>query len=660
MKIVVNDFRRIREAKLDCQQPVTLLVGKNQSGKSSVLGAVQVALTGKHPRWLSRQGDSLYDLRREGAKKAHIRVTIGDLTIGRLIKANGQELQCYSPTEDGNDGECVGTTTQQQAALCDHFGLTAGQLTCLLDAGQFLAMSAKEQVTFLASMSGAELTQASLTERLIADGWSDNVGLMLAELGMVSGVELLDAALKWATEGRKDAKRVLGEKQTLLGVAEREAPEKPTGDEPDNLPEKLDELVERETKCIRLAGQIEQADSGIARAQEAVEQVQADLANALGTKAPVDDLDAAKATLAPLEAALRAASDAETMVIGTEHDARLALSSAARQEEEWLSRATNGKCPTCNRGWDVDEAVQAMATASQVREGAAGVFRSATDELEAAQATTKSALEPCVAQRTTVANLERQVSSAERSIKQAEQMLVACNKQLAADREARSALGEPEAILTLQVEVEALQAWADWKLSQQTLAELRTKVSAEEKSVETWEWLVMKFASGPDSYRAELLEGRLDSLKAAVNEALSPLLHETVLFPEGDQALRVQGEGYTYAATDEFMSGSQKLRLQIALQYGFCKALEFPLMLVDCEAALDCDTTAAILTFLRKMAATVPSVHAVVAMAPTRPDWRKTIVAGAERYADWADVYAVVDGWTERLMAEQTAAPQGA
>jgi hypothetical protein len=244
------------------------------------------------------------------------------------------------------------------------------------------------------------------------------------------------------------------------------------------------------------------------------------------------------------------------------------------------------------------------------------------------------------------------VQSVEKSINDARTELGRANKRLEDAKTALDALAVPEPIDHIEAEIAVLSAWTDWKLGQQNLARYREEIAAEEKTVETWEWLVAKFGAGPGSYRAELLDGKLGALEAAVNEALLPLLGEKIVFPVGDVPLSIMGEGYTYAANASHLSGSEKLRLSIALQYGLCKALGFPLLLVDCEAALDASSTGQILGFCKQVAETWPEVQMLVAMAPARTTWREDFPV--EAFDEWADVWAVEDGKTQRM----TTAPE--
>jgi DNA repair exonuclease SbcCD ATPase subunit len=655
MRLTVQNFRRCRDVQIEGKKPVQLLIGGNQEGKSSILGSVVVALTGGQPAWLTRRGESVYDLRREGAKKAEIELHFAprrnaSAFVLRTISAKAQSLEVEFADDVDGCSSHTGITTDNQRALCEYFGLSQKQLSCLLDAGQFLAMDSKEQTAFLAGVSGAELTQVDLTKRL-RDDLGDAVKFVPfpAFRPDLAGVDLLDACLKWSTEERKTDKRILAEKQTLLGVADRDAASRPEGEEPEDVQARVNELDARYDASLRLAGQIEQADAAVVGAQEAVAAAEAALVEARQHQAPTEALAAAQEKLAPLVAALealreeqertrKAAAETET----PSHDARIAWDAARRSLGTTV-------CPTCKREWSegkqqlADEAEAASRSADEAHLVDREAFASAQEAVAAAEAAARPV-------RDEVASMERQVQTVAADHAAAQRHAGMAVVRLEQTQQARAALADPEPLEGVQAELATLQAWADWKTSQEALAALRTTICEHEKTVETWEWLVAKFGAGPGSYRAELLEGKLGALEAAVNEALIDLLDEGIVFPSGDTPLSVKGAGYTRPATRQYLSGSQELRLQIALQYGLCKALEFPLLLVDCEAALDAGTTRDILLFCKDVAASWSGVQMLVAMAPTRTTWREDFPA--EAFGEWADVWAVVDGKTERMTEE--------
>lgn len=79
MKIQTIEIRNVlalEHVTLDLQAPINLIVGVNESGKSSIRDALQVALTGQ-ARGFKKHEDQAY-LIREGAKAADIKITLAD------------------------------------------------------------------------------------------------------------------------------------------------------------------------------------------------------------------------------------------------------------------------------------------------------------------------------------------------------------------------------------------------------------------------------------------------------------------------------------------------------------------------------------------------------------------------------------------------------
>jgi hypothetical protein len=656
VRLSIQNFRRCRDVQIEGSRPVQLLLGENQQGKSSILGAVTVALTGTQPAWLTRRGESIYDLRREGAKTAEMdlmfvygqQVPCG-IGVHRVLSAKAQALQVEVAYEDGPMA-VVGTTTQQQDDLCSRFGLTLKQLSCLLDAGQFLALDAKEQTAFLAGVSGAELDWPTLSSKIL---WEQSDAGECFEAGFstkqaLSGVDLLDAALKWSTEERKVAKRLRDEKKTLLEVAQREAAAKPDGDEPEDLEARVTDLDKRHEAAIRRGGEIAQADQRLTAARESVADADVGQRKLAETANPSVALAEAQAALKPLDDALTLAGERERRAV----DAYGPAEAKARGLREAQSAAdallAKGECPTCRRPFDA-ECSATLSIPEDKLEDSENNLGSAACEREAAHSAVLAAANAARPARERVEELERAVSDYQRTASNISSVLDSARKQLEVADASRAGLTDPEDAAVIAAEIATLEGWADWKNGQANVRGLTAELASQEATVETWEWLVAKFGSGPGSYRAELLEGKLGALEAAVNEALRPLLDEEIAFPSGDAGLSVIGRGHKYPATREFLSGSEMLRLQIALQYGLCKALGFPLLLVDCEAALDARTTAGILGFCKSVAANWPEVTMLVAMAPTRTDWREQF--NPALFEGWADVWAIVDGTAERMTA---------
>lgn len=161
-EIEVKNWRTYGEARVELE-PVSVFVGRNNSGKSSLAGAVEFALTGK-TQWTEGQG--LESLIRNNAGAAQVALEIEG--VGRVTRSIPHELKVQ-----GVRAKAIG---KHQEALFDKLG-------------------GVNEAEVRAAMSGRRLTEG--TER---------VGSMLAaRLGLQFGKgEIKKQARAWIERHKKD------------------------------------------------------------------------------------------------------------------------------------------------------------------------------------------------------------------------------------------------------------------------------------------------------------------------------------------------------------------------------------------------------------------------------------------------------------------------
>lgn len=95
LKLDVSNFRIIRKATLHDDSKLSLVIGYNEDGKSSLCGAIQYAITGQA---FGLRGDSASALVTHGEDRMHVRVQVGDRLFNRTrtggdpIKGNAERL----------------------------------------------------------------------------------------------------------------------------------------------------------------------------------------------------------------------------------------------------------------------------------------------------------------------------------------------------------------------------------------------------------------------------------------------------------------------------------------------------------------------------------------------------------------------------------------
>lgn len=189
-KLTIDHFVGIDHAELPFERPVTLLVGTNNQGKSSVRDAVQFALTGK-------------------ARAMRFAKEVGNVIHG----GNGMAVEL-----DYLDGSGEISIRRTKTNIGSHVDERAVLRYCL-NPQEFIALAPKERARILSDVLGGgldEVIKAAIIEHV---GEIDDT--VLAEI-KGSGVNLLDvdALRNQVVEQRRSYKRLIEElpdKAPLLG-----------------------------------------------------------------------------------------------------------------------------------------------------------------------------------------------------------------------------------------------------------------------------------------------------------------------------------------------------------------------------------------------------------------------------------------------------------
>lgn len=253
--IEVTNFQGLRHAALAVSEPVLLVSGFNGAGKSSLLDAISMALTGQ-PRRVSLKKD-MAKLVTEGAKKGEAVVSWNDAT--------GEQ-----------ESAAVVLPSGKGAPLVD--------LPCLpfvLDASKFGALDEKERRRTLFSLTGASASPNEIAKRLVDKG---------AEASLIERIKPMlrtgfDAAVVQAKEYASEAR---GAWKAITGEAY--GSEKAEGWEPETVAVEVKqedlEAVTRELSVVELdLSEAQQTIGGHKAAMAAADQRQQRIAELRETAA---------------------------------------------------------------------------------------------------------------------------------------------------------------------------------------------------------------------------------------------------------------------------------------------------------------------------------------------------------------------------------------
>lgn len=254
--IEVTNFQGLRHAALAVSEPVLLVSGFNGAGKSSLLDAISMALTGQ-PRRVSLKKD-MAKLVTEGAKK-------------------GEAVVSWTGATGEQESAAVALPSGKGAPLVD--------LPCLpfvLDASKFAALDEKERRRVLFGLTGASASPNEIAKRLADKG---------AEACLIERIKPMlrtgfDAAVvqakEYASEARGAWKAITGE---AYGSEKAEVWEPETVTAIEVKPEDL-EAVSRELSVVELdLSEAQQTIGGHKAAMAAADQRQQRIAELRETAA---------------------------------------------------------------------------------------------------------------------------------------------------------------------------------------------------------------------------------------------------------------------------------------------------------------------------------------------------------------------------------------
>jgi DNA repair exonuclease SbcCD ATPase subunit len=304
-RIELRNVRNHQNTVLELDR-LNIITGRNGAGKSSILYALEAALTGRCAV-TDRAGRGLGDLVSVGRKGAKISIQIqaGKETyyIERSITATGGSTL---KVDDWSGG-----AKAQQAELMARLGADPDTISCLLGVSAFLSMPEKDQREMLVRLAGAKATAGELQEWMgdeLFSAWQEVVG-------PIDGAtpETLKDWWRTAYDARARAKRELAAAEgRLAGLAElSHSDDLP---DPTELPELEAQLTQLEEE-LRLAYEAKDARLWRERIEEELAETNrrqiillAELEEA-GAETQEVDLDGIKTRLEEARQTQRAAAD---------------------------------------------------------------------------------------------------------------------------------------------------------------------------------------------------------------------------------------------------------------------------------------------------------------------------------------------------------------
>lgn len=188
LKIEASNIIGLQRAEIVCGQPITLIAGDNESGKSSTCDALSMALDGQ-PRRVKLKKD-VKELLHNGAKKGFVRLLgAGDEVLGSFVLPKGEHQ--------------IGETLEK------HPGREF--LPLVLDTHAFAAMDDKTRRSTLFKLTGASAKPDYILGELKSAGCNMALAEQIIAIARSGFPAMVDEAKKRASDARAVWQQTTGE-----------------------------------------------------------------------------------------------------------------------------------------------------------------------------------------------------------------------------------------------------------------------------------------------------------------------------------------------------------------------------------------------------------------------------------------------------------------
>lgn len=322
----LSNFIAHAATDIDLSRPITVIAGRNGSGKTSIADAIKYALIGRC-RSTDAAGRGADRLIRRGAETARV-------TLTASIDGEALEIQRGPGVANLNWRGTVSTGAQVNAVVQSVLGAPADLVEAVLDAPSWFDLPSARQSELLAGVLQLSYSHAEIEREARALGLSESaVMALVGGLGRMAadresyGPEILEALYQSAFEKRAAAKKDLRDLEARA-KANSSPGRMPTDeeiqaqadlvrqleDQMGSLRESIGALRSRAQERGRLAAAVAETEGGLAKARQAAANAQTKPARSsqlsLSSSVSVEDLDTRIADLRRSEASLVIACDA--------------------------------------------------------------------------------------------------------------------------------------------------------------------------------------------------------------------------------------------------------------------------------------------------------------------------------------------------------------
>ena len=557
-RVCLENFRSHERTEIGLGR-LTIVAGRNASGKSSIRQAVEVALTGRC-EVTDRAGRGLAECIRAGSKEATVTLAIRDLgDVVRTITHRGTSLQV---------GDWAGSVKTQQEVLMRHMGTTEDLVAAICRAAEFPALSTKDQQVLLEQVCGSAIDRAAAAAALLDAGVSPD---FVEELPEDLTLGWLADAYRQAYERRRELRR---ERDRLAGQLDGMRQALQELGEPKNA-EDLKAIRERlnalEAELEVLEGRVEAAVEAMTESEDLTARIaefEAKLAELNGQEEDDAEDDPGEDRVLEAKAELEALAEqirrADADIAAIKQATTCPVSAAitcplTRQQRDQVTRELakeRGKLAS-RHGKLVQEYAELAWRREEARKraeekAAARRYREyLCEEIERLKARRAGIVAP---------DEDFDLNAAEERVEE-----LRCLVRSARMEEARASA--------------ALEAATSLRQTEERLAALEAEVRRVEVLTEA-------LAPGPEGIRSALLAATLDALEARVEENLATLAPAyQVQIDRGDFSILVDGPSGVVGL--KHLSTSERLRVGCAITEALAYMAGLGILIIDDAEILD-------------------------------------------------------------------------
>lgn len=552
-KLVLDHFSSHPSSELVFERPMALIVGSLNAGKSSLLSAIEYALTGECGYYRKRTDDRsalIHDLSERQAMAIDLHTSVG--RVRRVRTAENIE------TGEWND-QAKASADALTTAVTDSIGLSKTMLSAILNTSNFFELEPAKQKEIIIGLIGAEVTDQKVRTLYTGEAGA----LKLIQSHKIDSVQAIDNTHDYLFRRRTDAKREL---------KELKPPDPPEGTAPplDKLRATLKQCNDELQSKIAEKGRLEGASSAV----ELRQQLQAKVA-ALEANKPKGDIESFKKALAVV---IDRKASLEPALAKTAKELQELRGQIARyQANVMLLERFNGRCVAGDHACpapmgDMQKAQQEQGVTLHKLQGQLPKLDDQYLKLTAEHS-----------DQTLIRKAENDLRDYQQRISTWQTNLTSTREQLAALGNAQS---DPAQIGVLTEQIDKLRARiktgdqrieeaSAWMVRDQAVKAVAERRRALEEEVRHLESLVEFF--GPKGVKVQLIDERISIFVKQLNEHLQFFGFEFSL----------QVEPWLFSAKGRpinRLSRSERFRLGIALQIALAKFTGLNMVVADdCE-----------------------------------------------------------------------------